>query len=355
MQSDASAFWAAGRFAIEGHAAQVYDKAANDALLAATFGKGNFHPLPYPYPPQSLLLIWPLGLLPYPMAWAAVVGCGLLIWFSVLRMVCRDNFSAAAATIAAGGATLSIIFGQNGFYTASLLIAGLLVLPRNKTLAGLLFGLLLFKPHLAIALFVALVLWREWRVIFVSLFTTASLAAIATIAFGTQIWQAYLNGSTAFAGTVFAEKQQLIAYKMQSVFAMTVFKEDWKIGLALHVVAAIGALIVMSRIRGGDQKIAGVVAASALMSPYIFHYDLTMLTGAAALLLRNSQRPVESGIIAIAAALPAMTLHIHLPIALLSAMPLLGIAYLQSVRAENLASNQTAASAGNPGLATSGT
>ncbi|MBU3991230.1 MAG: DUF2029 domain-containing protein [Alphaproteobacteria bacterium] len=356
IQADAYSFWAVGTFTVEGRPAHAYDKPANDALVDATFGKRAMRSsLSFPYSPVILLFLWPLGLLTYPMAWIAFVGCGMLAWFSVLRTICKDNFSAAAATVAAGGATQSILFGQNGFYTASLFLAGLMVLPRNKGLAGLLFGLLTIKPHLGIALFAALIIWREWRAIFMTMLTVAGLAATATIAFGLQIWQAYLNGSAAFAGKMFSDLQPIIAYRMQSVFAMNVMKEDWKVGVALHATAAIGALIVMSRIKGRDQRVAAVVAASALVSPYIFHYDLTMLTGAAALLLRNSRRPLESGIIAIAAAIPVITVYIHLPTALLSAMPLLGIAYIQSVRAERPDLAQAIASTGSPRLAASDT
>jgi len=58
--------------------------------------------------------------------------------------------------IAAPAAMVNIYVGQNGFFTAALMIAGLLSLERRPVLAGILFGLRTIKPQLESSL------WSFW-------------------------------------------------------------------------------------------------------------------------------------------------------------------------------------------------
>ena len=115
------------------------------------------------YPPHLMLFIWPLGLMPYLPAYIAwcVVGIALYL-FAWSGAVPRQRmlFLAVAPAVA-----VCIFFGQNGFYTAALLIGGLLNLDRRPVLAGVLFGILTIKPQLGLLLPVMLLLERRWLTI----------------------------------------------------------------------------------------------------------------------------------------------------------------------------------------------
>ena len=62
VASDFLSFWAAGRLALQGHAADAYDIVRHHAVEAqAVAGVGL---LPFPYPPFALALFVPFGMLP---------------------------------------------------------------------------------------------------------------------------------------------------------------------------------------------------------------------------------------------------------------------------------------------------
>ena len=57
---------------------------------------------------------------------------------------------------------LNAAHGQNGFLSAALLGGGLLIMDRRPLLAGVCFGAMAFKPHLALAIPFALIFARRW-------------------------------------------------------------------------------------------------------------------------------------------------------------------------------------------------
>ena len=72
--------------------------------------------------------------------------------------------------------------GQNGFFTAALLIAGLVNLDRRPVLSGVLFGILTIKPQLGLLLPLMLVVSGRWRTIVSAATTTAALVAATVMA-----------------------------------------------------------------------------------------------------------------------------------------------------------------------------
>ncbi len=106
------------------------------------------------YPPFTLLLLRPLGGLPY-FAALALWTAGLFAVFAgvTLSQVPPERRGAALVALALAPACLiNAVGGQNGFLTAALLLGGLLALDRRPILAGILFGLLTWKPHLGLVL-----------------------------------------------------------------------------------------------------------------------------------------------------------------------------------------------------------
>src|SRR3546814_629987 len=61
------AFWSAARLALDGDPAAAYDIARIHAVQGA-LAPHPIHPMPWHYPPSFLMLVLPLGLLPYPLA-----------------------------------------------------------------------------------------------------------------------------------------------------------------------------------------------------------------------------------------------------------------------------------------------
>jgi len=336
--ADVAAFWSAGIRVLNGQAQLIYDYRLHDPFQAALLNLPQPNGLAFPYPPHALFFTAPLGLLSYGQAWLAFLLPGMAIYFSILRRLSGDSITALGMTLAIGGATQCITLGQNGFYTASLLTGGLMLLQRNKVAAGILFGLLTVKPHLGIALAAALLLWREWRVIAVTCATAASLAIGATISFGPGIWSAFWKGNAAFAVQIADKQTTLIDTLMQSVFALA-HPYTGLVGAAVvQGVASVLTIIVLARISNltddWEIRAPALIASTLLVSPFLYLYDATMLTAAAAILLRNSGAK-ERFAIFVALLVPALwylRLGSHVPI---SAFLFLMIAYLRALKTQH--------------------
>ena len=168
---DFFALWSYGQVLIHGAAARLYDF---DALHTAQMAMGMEARLhnPFPYPPTVIPFLWPFAALPYWPAcllWLAVTGALYLI-------ATRTTGFGTLLSLLAPTTTLAIVAGQTGFLTAALLVGGLRLRVRRPVLAGLLFGLLTFKPQLGLMVPVALVAARDWRTIGATCATVAVLA-----------------------------------------------------------------------------------------------------------------------------------------------------------------------------------
>jgi alpha-1,2-mannosyltransferase len=116
---------------------------------------------------------------------------GLAIWLAA-------SFAAYLAAIRAilpGKETLPIaaafpaVFvnighGQNGFLTAALLGGALQLLDRRPWLAGMLIGLLTYKPQFGVLIPIALLAGGRWRSIGAAVATVAALLALSFATLG---------------------------------------------------------------------------------------------------------------------------------------------------------------------------
>jgi len=104
----------------------------------------------------------PLSLLPYLASLAIWLAATLAVFLLVLWRIGRLPLI-FLLSLAFPGTWINFICGQNGFLSAALLGGGLLLLDRFPLVAGLLLGLLGFKPHLAFLVPVALLAGRHGK------------------------------------------------------------------------------------------------------------------------------------------------------------------------------------------------
>ena len=151
-------FWAGARFAFTGDAATVYDLDAFRAAIRKVAGAA-IEPYLYSYPPSLMLLTLPLALLPFLAAFAVWTIGGGAVLFALLRPVLskRNSFY---ALLAAPATFVNALFGQTGALSAAFLGGGLLLLHAQPITAGILLGLLSYKPQLGILVPVALEIGR---------------------------------------------------------------------------------------------------------------------------------------------------------------------------------------------------
>jgi alpha-1,2-mannosyltransferase len=228
--------------------------------------------------------------------------------------------------------------GHNGFLTAALIGAALAALDRRPVIAGMLFGLLAYKPQFGLLVPLALVTAARYRCFAAACATVAALLVITTLAFGPPVWEAFF-ASLHFTRTVVLEAGETGWHKIQSVFALV---RMWggPIALAYAVqsaatLALAAAVVWLWRLKVDFAlKAAVLVIAAILATPYSLDYDMTALAPAIAFLAVHGSRhgfaPYEKGALAALwfAPLIARTVAeaVGLPLGVLAMAAVLGLA-----------------------------
>jgi len=293
LGTDFSSFHAAGSLALEGRASEAYDMAAHHAREQKLFGASTPY-FAWLYPPLFLLVATPLALLPYPVALAAWQTMTLALYLAVIAAILRrtrqqsavvaDSWLPVAAAFPA--VFINLGHGQNGFLTAALLGGAMLALPRRPVTAGVLIGLLAYKPQFGAVVPFALLAAGQWRTMLAAAITVVALVAASLVLFGPECWSSFL-GSTETSRKLLLEEGSVGFEKLQSVFAAV---RMWGGGLALSY--AMQGAVSLATIcatawlwySGHDDRLkaAALIAATALASPHILDYDLMILAPAIA-------------------------------------------------------------------------
>jgi hypothetical protein len=258
-----------------------------EELVGWTFG-GEYH---WPYPPMARLVVYPLALVPTGWAYAAAMGVGIAAYLSAVFRIVGARWEVALAALVFPGLQLTLVYGQVTFLTAALLGWGLALLPAAPLRAGVLLGLLSFKPHLAILLPVALVAGRRWRAALAASATAAGFALLATVTFGWQAWTDFFRAARAFEPVLATEAVKHLTY--QSVFtAVRLAGGGVAVAWAAQAVVAGGAAACVWRAWSGDAtdevKAAVVAVGSMLVTPHLGDYDLTLLAIPIAFFVRDA-------------------------------------------------------------------
>ena len=304
LGTDFSNVYAAGTYVLEGRATAPFDPPVQYAREQAIFGESTpFYG--WHYRPFFLFVAALLALMPYTMALAAWQGITLLLFLLAIRAIIRDGTPPAHKE--ADGARPSWLLlaaafpavfvnlghGHNGFLTAALLGGGLVLLDRRPIVAGILFGLMAYKPQFGLMLPLALAADGRWRTIAAAAITVAALALITTLVFGVDVWSAFA-ASTRYSREIVLETGETGWHKIQSVFAWV---RMWggSVPLAyaaqtLLTVATAGAVIWLWRGNAPfPRKAAGLALAAILATPYSLDYDMMVLAPAIAFLAVNGR------------------------------------------------------------------
>jgi hypothetical protein len=334
LGADFLSFWTAARLALQsGAAASAYDHGVLGAAQLAAFPGADPAYLPFSYPPGFLLIIAPLGFLPYFPALLAWLGLTGVAYVQVVRRWLGSGVLPWFAVLAYPAILINIANGQSGFLTGALMGAGALLLPRRPLLAGICLGLLSFKPHLGLLVPVALLAARQPRAIAGAAAGCIGLAGASLLFFGPAPWQAFLRATQYMRKVV--EEGQLDPAKLQSVFgALRVWQASlwtaYGAQIAIVIFAAIAVGAVAWRLPRSRAVGPVLIAATALSAPYLLDYDLTLVAIPIAWVFSEAIRsrflPGERLILLGAYVLPlvarplAMTLHAPIAVPALGAL-----------------------------------
>ncbi len=286
--TDFSNVYAAGELAWQGRAADAYDPPSQHAAEKAVFGRDvpfyGWH-----YPPFFLGIAFLVAGLPY--------ACGLALWLAL-------SFAAYLATIRAilprpetwlvatafPAVFVNVGHGQNGFLTTALLGGALHQLTKRPWLAGVLVGLLAYKPQFGVLVPIALLAGGYWRTIAAAGLTVLSLIALSTLALGIDIWHAFAT-STTFTQTIVLEAGGTGWEKIQSIFsAVRMWGGSVPLAYAVQTILATALAATLAWLWHSDAayelKAAALAVACLIATPYVLDYDLVVAGLAIAYLAR---------------------------------------------------------------------
>jgi len=295
-----------------GDPAAAYDMARQYAVQKQEFGpQTGFYP--FFYPPIYLLICYPLAALPYLTALAIWVVSTAYAYQAVVRHI-GQGVVGLVPVLAFPAVFVSVGHGQNALLTTAILGAAALCLDRRPAVAGVLLGLLAFKPHLAVVAPLMLLAAGRWRAFAAAAVTACALALVSLAAFGLDAWKAFI--ASAPAAKAVLDDKMMDVEKLQSVFGavrllgggadLAYFAQG---AVALGV---IGLLLYLARRELSGEAIGALVAtAAALTSPYFLDYDLALLAiplaWATAQGVKTGFLPWEKSVLVLAFALPAFS------------------------------------------------
>jgi alpha-1,2-mannosyltransferase len=371
LGTDFSNVYAAGTLVLDGEPQAPFDPALQYAREQAIFGAATpFYG--WHYPPFLLFVAAALALMPYKLALVAWQGATLALYLVALRAIVvdtseaplptpppeegggsktaighrfHDNWNAwagpdplwLALALAFPAVFVNLGHGHNGFLTAALIGAALVNLDRRPLLAGLLLGLIAYKPQFGVLFPLVLAATGRWRSFAAAAATVVALALITTLVFGASVWDAFL-ASMHFTRTVVLEAGETGWHKIQSVFSLV---RMWggPVALAYAVQSAVtlmlaAALVWLWRTQVDfSLKAAALIIAAILATPYSLDYDMTVLAPAIAFLavngLRHGFAPYEKTALAVLWIAPLVARSLAqaalLPVGVLSMAAMLGL------------------------------
>jgi hypothetical protein len=286
-------FHAAGRAWIEGQGALIYDSNALTAFQNALYADrlpGEVRFRPFLYPPTWLLMLLPFAALAVGKAYALFLS-GTVALATVLEG--RHDWPGWLAILVSPAAVWVALTGQNTFLSLALFYGGFRLLDTAPPAAGILLGLLAYKPQLWVLVPIAMIAARQWRVLAWMIGTVIVMALASLVVFGPELWRAF------FAAAREASSARIVDEMLTRVSTQIVspFASAYILGLPRSVASALqmaGAVLAVAAVWAAFRRHPSSIARTAvlatatfLVSPYTLNYDLLLLMPAVVGLFRQ--------------------------------------------------------------------
>ncbi len=275
------------------------------------------------YPPPTMLLFAPLGLLSMRLAlgwWYAVLGLSLVISAVLLNRLVGNRAGAATIAmlamlvLALPTSHMTLWLMQTNFIVLAAVAA--LWLERDRPRAGLWLALgVLVKPYLAI-LGIFLILHRNWKAIGLGLLAWSALCLATAAAFGWgPIWS-YLTDNPMARLPIDVHSEPI----NQSLFATLLRMTDnelrarsfqanvWFLSLAVAILVSTTVLAWRSRRAAPEYSFSLILTAGLLLYPStLAHYGLLLVVPLLLLWRRQQSGTAEWFVLAFAACVQFLT------------------------------------------------
>jgi hypothetical protein len=293
---DFTNFYVASVLAWQGDFTSIFDtQAFNRALHRVTQRDLSFNF--FPYPPHGLWPVLPLATLPYAAALVAWAAATFALFALAACPGRRHPGRLAAVLLLAPASLVNLTYFHNGFLTAALLLGGLRLLASRPAAAGVLIGLLTYKPQFGLLLPFVLIAGGHWRAFASATVTTLALLAATTFVMGPDIWTLYLGTNLRehrdwlqyatgpwqdMTLSAFMAVRQFNTAVLQFNLRLPVLPLPVAYGLqAVALLAALAAAVwAYRRPLPEEIRIAVVVVGAFLATPYGYNYDMPVLAAA---------------------------------------------------------------------------
>jgi alpha-1,2-mannosyltransferase len=312
---DFANLYTAGHLVAGGPLHDIYDIHAYRAYQQGLFG-GAVLGHNYSYTPVSFFYVWLFAPFPYVVAlalWLALTGAAFV---AAARPWLRDAGLPAWLALLLPASLMNVWAGHYGFLFGALWLAAWRLLDERPRTAGLLIGLMIVKPHLALLMPLLLIRRGAWTAFLFAALTAAGLILASGLAFGWSYWMSWL-GSTLFAqAAMIGDTGQFFLRMMPTVAPSLLLAglPSWA-AWAVQGAAALAAAAALLWFMPKDPARAGLAAACAtfLVLPYAFVYDMTAVSLAALLVLRggSGMRPLWRAVSALAFLLPLIAVPLN--------------------------------------------
>jgi hypothetical protein len=314
LGTDFSNVYAAGQLTWQGRPADAYDPPLQHAAEKAAFGGREVPFYGWHYPPFFLAIAFLVAAVPYAWGLSIWLAAGFAAYLTAMRAILpRPEALLIAAAFPA--VFVNIGHGHNGFLTTALLGGALHLLDRRPWLAGVLIGLLIYKPQFGVLIPVALLAGARWNTIGAAMATVMGLLALSFVTLGGGVWHAFADSMT-FTQTVVLEQGGTGWEKIQSIFsAVRMWGGSVQLAYAVQITLTVTLAASLAWLWHSDAafelKAAALAAGSLLATPYVLDYDLVVLGIAIAyfarLGLNNGFRAYEISLLAAAWIAPLLS------------------------------------------------
>jgi alpha-1,2-mannosyltransferase len=342
--TDFVSFYAAGKLALAGTPQLAYVQASHYAAEMAATAPNVAYSFFF-YPPLYLLICLPIALLPYMVSFVAFEAATFAGWLLVMRRILQvPGWAWCIPVLAYPAVFWTFGLGQNAFLTAGLIGAATLLLDDQPLVAGVLIGLMAYKPHLALLAPVALAAGGHWRAFASAAATVAALVGVSIAAFGVNTWDAYLLALNGTPDAYEAWKIDLNAF-ITPYGAVRVLDGSADTARVVQVVCTILVAGIVAWVWRRSTCVAlrsaALTAAMPLAVPVALMYDLLLTMVAIGWIVRlgvrSGFRPWEKLALFFCFVVPLVCRHFgqatHIPLGPLAPVAILAICCVRQARA----------------------
>lgn len=282
IDRDFANYWAGAKLALAGQHLAVFDHDRFMGYLLHTFGP-HYQLHSWSYPPHFLMLVLPLGTLPYRPALVVFLAATLALFIFAAHAFARRYAPGVRPWrlwLAVCGYVLMMIEStQNGFFTGALVLLTFAYARERPALAGFALALLTTKPQLGFLIPVLAILDGNWRMLRWAVVFAAALVWASIGLFGMDAWRAFFGEVVPYQQYVMSRWLGGFLWMMPTPFGslrlLDVYSTTALMGQLLLSLLALAVMLRLLLISRDPLERCFVVATGTfLVTPYAFNYDM---------------------------------------------------------------------------------